>query len=172
MRFSAFSRDRQKPIRLAISAGVVALMYLTGVFCLTGFLYLTGFLSWRPFWSDFLGYLALMTICYALIGFCFSIYAASNLAIRWPIIPIGAAFGYLAGIIGERAVIMMKLGSGIIVDWYPPVWIAIVSGLLSNLFLWRPWLGGAIAGAIILVLYRNLVAPNRPRSGIIAIFGE
>ena len=49
---------------------------------------------------------ALLNVSYALIGLSCVLYSLSNPELRWTIIPIGAAFGYLAAFVGQHVVMM------------------------------------------------------------------
>src|SRR5262249_11271851 len=100
-----------------------------------------------------------MTVCYTLIGMCFLIYAASNAAIRWTIIPIGAAFGYIAGLVGQPIAVMMFEPQSLFMHTY-----ASQREIIVSIFFVTPWLGGAIAGATILILHRGFVVLERWRA--------
>ncbi len=92
---------------------------------------------------------ALLNLCYGQVALLFLIYCTSGAALRWTIIPIGAASGFLAAIVAQHAVAMV---------YEPQRWInlgtrqplqMIVSNLMVSL-VYGAWLGGAMAGGIAL----------------------
>jgi len=147
VQFALTRYNQERLVRLAIAAGVVVMVYWTGR------------LSGPNVLSFGHGKWAWHTVCYTLMGMCFLIYAASNAAIRWTIIPIGAAFGYLAGLSAQPIVMLMFEPQRMFADTYPSRWEAIVS-----IFFLTPWVGGAIAGATILILHRGFGVLERWRA--------
>jgi hypothetical protein len=124
--------------------GGVALVYWAGVLNVPG-----------P-WMFYLYKSALLNVCYALVGLFFLLYGASSAAFRWTIIPVGAAFGFLAPIVGQHVVMLM---------FEPQRWINLLTHrplqmVMSNLgyLVFGVWLGGAIAGAIAFISWRVLDA--------------
>jgi hypothetical protein len=148
VQFPLIRYNQETLVRLAISAGAVFLVYWTGRLSAPNVLNFGrgGMLAW-------------MTICYTLMGISFLICAASSVAIRWTIIPIGAAFGYLAGLVSQYVASMMFKPRGLFIHTYPSLWES-----MASIFFVTPSLGGAIAGGFILIFYRGFVSLKRWRT--------
>jgi hypothetical protein len=108
------------------------------------------------------GILFEMTMSYTLVGIFFLVHAAWSPTVRWTIIPIGSGFGLLAILLfrsplGSYVASVIFKPRDVFVDSYPSSqWEYVASGFFIN-----PLLGGAIAGAIILILHRGFVALKR-----------
>src|ERR1700730_1655498 len=143
--------ERPKLLRLAACTGAIALVYFIGPFNLPH--------AWM-----FYPYKAtLMNISYSVIGASLLLHAASSMTLSWAIIPFAAAAGYLGGVVSQIIVIVAFEHE----RWFPFYTRHPGQGVLSVLgvsVFFGAWLGGAIAGALILILDRGLSAIVRWRT--------